>query len=194
MKRNTTLNNRFLIIIYLYHKEIYSFFNKKTRDNDMTSYVMCRPLWFIQDLIIIILDINWRLFKIRSTILMSGKKHWPDFFKHPPSLLHCPSYATRGSSLFSPINCCPLLPFLCSVFSGFDFIFHSQLLIAPLLRINWLFWLIITIPCFPLFLLGYGTPFVFSSMFVALTIISCTLYAPPALSILFPPNYSLQLN
>jgi hypothetical protein len=67
MKRNTTLNYRFLIIIYLYHKEIYSFFNKKTRDNDMTSYVMCRPLWFIQDLIIIILDINWRLFKIRST-------------------------------------------------------------------------------------------------------------------------------
>jgi hypothetical protein len=165
----------------------------------MTSYVMCRPLWFIQDLIIIILDINWRLFKIRSTNEWEKTLTWllqtsslpPSL---PPSLLHCPSYATRGSSLFSPINCCPLLPFLCSVFSGFDFIFHSQLLIAPLLRINWLFWLIITIPCFPLFLLGYGTPFVFSSMFVALTIISCTLYAPPALSILFPPNYSLQLN
>jgi hypothetical protein len=76
----------------------------------------CRPLWFIQDLIIIIiLDINRRLFKIRSTNEWEKTLTWLlQTSSVPPSLLHWPSYATRGSSLFSPANH-----------------FHSKLLIAP---------------------------------------------------------------
>jgi hypothetical protein len=38
MKRSTTLNNRFLIIIYLYHKEIYSFFYRLGKDRIVGLY------------------------------------------------------------------------------------------------------------------------------------------------------------